>query len=119
MPPKIDAFTLGYITAALWTTDPAPGQGEYCPDLSRVSRAFRLRAIADCAAFQEAQSADLALYAELYAPGAGYSVDECAGHDFWLSRNGHGAGYFDRGDYKADRSAFDRLQATASATGQV
>jgi len=24
--------------------------------------------------------------------------DEMLGHDFWLSRNGHGAGFFDRGE---------------------
>ena len=31
MPPllQLDAFTRAYLTAALWTEDPSPGQGEY------------------------------------------------------------------------------------------
>lgn len=42
----------------------------------------------DCAAFQEQ-------YNTLWR-GAGHT-DEQAGHDFWLSRNGHGTGFWDRG----------------------
>jgi hypothetical protein len=36
------------------------------------------------------------------------------GHDFWLSRNGHGTGFFDRGYPMADK-----FQAYAEAYGQV
>lgn len=44
---------------------------------------------------------------------AGGQTDEQVGHDFWLSRNGHGAGFFDRdlGDVG------DRLQAAAKKFG--
>lgn len=41
---------------------------------------------ADCAAFIEANAEDL----DQMAP-------EQVGHDFWLTRNGHGAGFWDRG----------------------
>jgi hypothetical protein len=41
-----------------------------------------------------------------------------AGHDFWLSRNGHGAGFFDR-DYAMSNAIADKFQAYAEAYGQV
>jgi|CXWL01.1.fsa_nt_gi hypothetical protein len=110
----MDAFTRGYLTAALWTEDPDPGQGEYCPDLSRISRAFRLTAVKDCARFQYDNCGYLAHYQEQ----SGRDM-ESAGHDFWLSRNGHGAGYFDRPTSGTDPAPFDRLQAAARATGEV
>jgi hypothetical protein len=37
-----------------------------------------------------------------------------AGHDFWLSRNGHGAGFFDR-----SHPMGDRLQTRAESYGEV
>lgn len=43
-----------------------------------------------------------------------YSAAECAGTDFWLSRNGHGAGYSDRGD----EPTFRRLQDAARVYGE-
>ena len=45
----------------------------------------------------------LALHPELasfeHVPGrdGGWYLAEQAGHDFWLTRNGHGAGFWDRG----------------------
>lgn len=47
-------------------------------------------AIADCAAFQAEAAELLALAAD-----NGYD-DTNAGHDLWLTRNGHGAGFWDR-----------------------
>jgi hypothetical protein len=53
----------------------------------------------DCLAFCEANASDLAMFCSEhgYTSRAGYNASECAGHDFWLTRNGHGAGYWDRG----------------------
>lgn len=42
-----------------------------------------------------------------------YIDNEQAGHDFWLSRNGHGAGFFDRGLGKIG----DQLQTAAKVYG--
>lgn len=39
--------------------------------------------------------------------------DEQIGHDFWLSRNGHGTGFFDRDYY--DKVTADKLQDIASS----
>ena len=59
---------------------------------------------ADCEAFYESCADDLADMAA-----------EQAGHDFWLTRNGHGAGFWDRG--LGDRG--DRLSAMARPYGEV
>lgn len=40
---------------------------------------------------------------------------EHAGHDFWLTRNGHGAGFWDRGMGEVG----DRLSAKAEKWGTV
>lgn len=52
---------------------------------------------ADCAAFQEAYAAQL----ERYCEATGRDL-ECAGHDFYLTRNRHGAGFWDRCGDDAD-----------------
>lgn len=31
------------------------------------------------------------------ADGRGYRHGEAVGHDFWMTRNGHGVGFWDRG----------------------
>ena len=58
----------------------------------------------DCAKFQAENAGDLS--------GIG---SEQAGHDFWLTRNGHGAGFWDRGL----GALGERLTAAAHAFGQV
>lgn len=84
---KLDNFTASYIECALWSStddDGEPLDGRYNSDDIAESA---IEAMAkDCAEFQEAN-------AELLAP-----IDsEQAGHDFWLTRNRHGAGFWDRG----------------------
>ena len=51
----------------------------------------------DCAAFYAAHGSQLN---EDNCKYRGCPVDEYAGHDFWLTRNGHGAGFWD-GDWIA------------------
>ena len=63
----------------------------------------------DCARFIEANRADLA---EASALG---NLWTSLGNDFFLSRNGHGAGYFDRGR----EPVWQRLQRAAKAEGEV
>jgi len=92
-PEKLDAFTEAYITAALWSTnDESTPQGgdplddNYGPSDIAPEALAEIRK--DCERFQtEAKS----LLEE-----AGMSDDQ-AGHDFWLTRNGHGVGFWDRG----------------------
>lgn len=87
---KLDTFTLAYVRAALWSsTDESRDDGgdpldsNYC--VEDIDADTLAAMVADCAAFQDAQSSDLA---EI--------DDEQAGHDYWLTRNGHGCGFWDR-----------------------
>lgn len=88
----LDAFTRAYVECALWSsTDNADESGgepldsNYC--VEDVADATIARMIRDCSDFQQAQ-ADLLAFAGDAAQN---------GHDFWLTRNGHGAGFWDRG----------------------
>lgn len=73
------------------------------------------RAIADCAQFQAEHSDDIGEFdiASTHDPDKwrGY---EFAGHNFWLSRNGHGAGFFDRDAGEVG----ERLQEAARGWGE-
>lgn len=87
----LDRFTRAYLECALWSSmDNADEQGGSPLDenysLDDFSPEALASAVADCADFQSSQ-------ADLLA-----DIDsEQAGHDFWLTRNGHGAGFWDRG----------------------
>lgn len=87
----LDTFTEHYLIAALWTSDPEPMSGEYQEsdwwNIEAIHPDCLKRQIEECTDFQQAQATDLAL--------AG--TDEQNGTDFWLTRNGHGAGFWDRG----------------------
>lgn len=84
---QLDDFTRGYIEAALWVNDPAPGQGEYQANLDDAPEDYVRQAAVDCESFQRYMRGDLSL--------AGSDAQN--GHDFYLTRNGHGAGFWDRG----------------------
>ena len=93
--PDLDEFTKGYLMAAFWTNDAAaPGgmdyrdSGRFETMLCRLHPAAVDQAAADCRKFQEQNALLLA------DAGTG----EQNGHDFWLTRNGHGCGFWDR-DY--------------------
>jgi hypothetical protein len=97
---NIKQFTLGYIECALWSSvddDGEPldsnqdGADALAPEtLARIEQ--------DCAAFIAANKSDLAKYAERWPLAQSeYTASDCAGHDFWLTRVGHGAGFWDRG----------------------
>jgi hypothetical protein len=67
---------------------------------------------ADCKRFQEENAEDLL---DANYNHATHSDDEMGGHDFWLTRNGHGAGFWDGelGDIG------DRLTEASKAFGEV
>jgi hypothetical protein len=89
---KLDAFTRAYVEAMFFTD--ANSDSEDLADATFAELAPEaLKSITeDCSDFQTS-------FAELleraYTNGA---YDETyAGHDFWLTRNRHGAGFWDRG----------------------
>lgn len=88
---QCDAFTLAYLECALWaSTDETTESGGYPLDdnytIQDLTVASLRSMIRDCKDFQDSSREDLS------------GLDRAAcGHDFWLSRNGHGAGFWDRG----------------------
>ncbi len=103
--PRMDAFTRQYFETALWSsTDESDDQGGEPLDknygVGDIADETRWQMIADCADFQKRF-------------GHLYDDSEQAGHDFWLSRNGHGTGFFDR-----DTEHADELQTAAKSYGE-
>lgn len=118
----LEDMLAGYVECALWTgsigedfaaqwAKEHPGE-DFAPDTSLEGFGFTAEDIApealesmraDCAAFLEANAADL--------DGYGASA---AGHDFWLTRNRHGAGFWDRGL----GALGERLSESARAYGE-
>lgn len=84
-------FLIGYISCALWSsTDDSTESGGKPLDENYETEDIAPETMAefrrDCEAFQRDNAADL----------AGLDLEQC-GHDFWLTRNRHGAGFWDRG----------------------
>jgi len=87
----LDAFTQGYIEA-MFFTDSGPEEGQLGDaGFADITPEALQLCLADCDRFQEQHSELLA--AACACEGYG---EERAGHDFWLTRNGHGAGFWDR-----------------------
>lgn len=85
-----DAFIQGYWTCALWSSvDTHPKTGKDVElDLfgfDEIDPATYTDMVKDCNTFMDQNSADLA---DIEASQAG--------HDFWLTRCGYGAGFWDR-----------------------
>jgi hypothetical protein len=83
----MDQFMEGYMLAALW----ASTDGNDKPLDGREIHPATLALMAeDCKDFQDQNAALLAAwYSWCQTP-------ESAGHDFWLTRNHHGTGFWDR-----------------------
>lgn len=101
---KLDKFTRAYLEAALFTSNDDNDEpldknfsvSDFAPEAVK-------QAVKDCESFQDK-------YADLLSE-AGDS--EQNGYDFWLTRNGHGAGFWDR-DYG---EVGDALTRAAKAYG--
>lgn len=83
----MDDFTQAYIECLLWqaTDDNGEPLDMYCTDDLAPDDLAAI--VEDCTSFQESHS-------ELLDQAGN---DEQNGHDFCLTRNGHGAGFWDRG----------------------
>lgn len=103
-----DKFTDAYIECALWSSTDDAGNFLDVSD-AELSPEARTRLETDAKAFQ-AKHADLLAQ----VPVSEYGAAAQSGHDFWLTRNGHGAGFWDRGYEKA---LGDALTAAAKAEG--
>ena len=93
----MDNFTKAYIAAALWSsTDDNSDPLDSNFSVDDLSLEAKIKMTTDCVNFQHANRVNLSLAYDLY-PENEYTDEEKAGHDFWLTRNGHGAGFWDRG----------------------
>lgn len=115
----LDEFTQGYVTAAFWTETGTGDDNELeHATFAELAPEALASMVADCADFQaglpkdhhERTALDLAYDYSTIAYDA-----ERAGVDFWLTRNGHGAGYQDRGLGPVG----DELRKHAKAYGNV
>jgi len=89
---SLDEFTQGYTEAMMWTLTDDDGHSLDYLGLHDIAPETIEKCKAECAAFQAANRADLDEATDTYHRGAASH-----GHDFWLTRNGHGAGFWDRG----------------------
>lgn len=104
---KLDPFVRQYLETALWSSlqdNDVPFDNDY--DVNDFAPSAIIEATDDCNAFREANAADLA------ATGAD---DERNGHDFWLTRNGHGTGFWDRGYGDVGKRLSDAAKACGTA----
>jgi hypothetical protein len=113
---KLDSFTLAYIECALFsslTDDDTPMDQDYSRhDIADETLA---KIVADCERFQTENDELITEENALrYGPDCN-SASARAGHDFWLTRNGHGAGFWD-GDW--EESAGKKLTEAAHAFGE-
>lgn len=79
----VDDFTRAYIVCALWSStgdDGEPLDATY--NWTDLADETLDKIVSDCRAFQSEN--DL----------SGYPTEQ-AGHDFWLTRNGHGSGFWE------------------------
>jgi hypothetical protein len=113
-------FTAAYMETALWSSndesDPETGgdpmDDNYGPEDFAPEAVEKMRA--DCKAFWEAHG-HLIHEETCLKYGPDFGPIGHAGHDFWLTRNGHGAGFWD-GDWH--ESVEDKLTKAAKAFGE-
>lgn len=88
---KLDVFTTRYLDTMFWASTCSDGERDDRPlgDLygpEDIDAEGLAEILQDCHDFQEANSDDIGVFSSR------------AGHDFFLTRNGHGAGFWD-GDW--------------------
>lgn len=109
----LDQFTRAYIECALWSStddDGEPLDATYT--MEDISQEAMESIVADCQRFQEQNASDIQ-EGNLKYISARSTVH--AGHDFWLTRNRHGAGFWD-GDWQEESG--QRLTNAAHSFGE-
>ncbi len=114
-------FFTGYVTCALWSSHDYSDEsgGEHMDaNYGREDIAFGslLSMARECRDFMRANAELLGRYASELPERGEFTQDERAGHDFWLTRNGHGAGFWDRGlPHELGRALTDASKAYGSS----
>lgn len=118
---KLDHFTLAYIQAALWSTNDESNESGGEPldsnySIEDIAPDTMAKIVADCARFQELHGALFVMKNIRRPTGDAGSCSEMAGHDFWLTRCGHGAGFWD-GDWEEPAATI--LTDSAKEFGEI
>ena len=101
---KLDTFSAAYLECALWaSTDDNGAPLDSAYSLEDIAPEALASMLADCERFAAAHAGDIA------------DNPARAGHDYWLTRNGHGAGFWD-GEWPEDIG--QRLTTAAHADGE-
>lgn len=101
----LEAVTAAYIEAVYFTDT---GDSEQPDSSIEPSNEFYLRANSDCCAFLQ-----LCIERGLISEYQG--TWESFGHNFWITRNGHGTGFWDRGMGEIG----DKLTKSANTMGEA
>ena len=116
--PCPESFFDAYCVTALWSShdesDESGGEPlDYNYAINDIAPDSLAKMRADCDAFYAANYDDLNCEGVTYSPD--FDQDGRGGHDFWLTRNGHGAGFWD-GDWPKLQG--ERLSDAARAFGE-
>ena len=103
----------GYVEAMLWSSTGTDADGEDLESLEGFELALESVKTCEsaCVTFL-AENQDL--IAKAMASRDDYDLSD-VGHDFWLTRNGHGAGFWDRGDDQAWEDLSDKAKEYGEA----
>lgn len=104
----METFLAGYIGCMVWLTLDANGEPDTDATWEKIAPSAMATITAECAAFEREHKATWQ---------AGGWTDGQAGHDFYLTRNGHGAGFWDR-SFTEDNAAGQVLTAACKAMGE-
>lgn len=97
---KVDEFIRGYVECMLWSStgdNDEPLNEKYTSD--DIDPVTMGRIEADCRSFLHAAAPFITI--DNFKGANLSSLESRAGHDFWLTRVGHGSGFWD-GDWKSD-----------------
>ncbi len=111
---SMDDFTQAYFEAALFSSNDDndyPMDRNY--DISDFSPETKQKMIEDCETFQT-ENAPLLVDDNIIS--GRWDADQLGGHDFWLTRNGHGAGFWEKSDW--DEEAGKKLTEAAKKFGE-
>jgi hypothetical protein len=101
---ELDSFVRQYLETALWSSTDDDGQPfDRTCEVDDFAPEAIAQAVEDCKAFRDTYAADL--------DATGQDDDTQHAHDFWLTRNGHGAGFWDRGYGDVGRKLTDGAHA--------
>ena len=107
----MDEFTRQYLETALWSSiagNDAPMDRDH--GISDIAPETVAEAEADCARFRSENAEHLDAFDDAN------DDPTLAGHCFWLNRNGHGTGFWDR---KGDDAMLEALSKACEEFGEV